>query len=79
MRNVKIITDSCADLNAEQLNKYGIAFAKMSTSCDGVESVATLTWTDEEAHEHYNKMRDGKRIITAQVSVEEFQRIFEEY
>lgn len=79
MRNVKIITDSCADLNAEQLNKYGIAFAKMSTSCDGVESVATLTWTDEEAHEHYNKMRDGKRIITAQVSVEEFGRIFEEY
>ena len=79
MRNVKIITDSCADLNAEQLNKYGIAFAKMSTSCDGVESVATLTWTDEEAHEHYNKMRDGKRIITAQVSVDEFGRIFEEY
>ena len=79
MRKVKIITDSCADLNAEQLNKYGIAFAKMSTSCDGVESVATLTWTEDEVHEHYNKMRDGKRIITAQVSVEEFQRIFEEY
>ena len=79
MRKVKVIADSCADLNVEQLNKYGIAFAKMSTSCDGVESVATLTWTDEEAHEHYNKMRDGKRIITAQVSVEEFGRIFEEY
>ena len=79
MRKVKVIADSCADLNVEQLNKYGIAFAKMSTSCDGVESVATLTWTDEEAHEHYNKMRDGKRIITAQVSVEEFQRVFEEY
>ena len=79
MRKVKVIADSCADLNAEQLNKYGIAFAKMSTSCDGVESVATLLWTDEEAHEHYNKMRDGKRIITAQVSVEEFNRVFEIY
>ena len=79
MRKVKVIADSCSDLNVEQLNRYGIAFAKMSTSCDGVESVATLTWTDEEAHEHYNKMRDGKRIITAQVSVEEFGRIFEEY
>jgi len=79
MRQVKIITDSCADLTAEQLNKYGIAFARMSTSCDGEESVATLTWTENEAHEHYNKMRDGKRIITAQVSVEEFQHIFEEY
>ena len=79
MRQVKIITDSCADLNAEQLERYGIAFARMSTSCDGAESVATLTWTEQEAHEHYNKMRDGKRIITAQVSVEEFRRIFEEY
>lgn len=79
MRKVKVITDSCADLNVEQLEKYDIAFAKMSTSCDGVESVASLTWTEDEAHEHYNKMREGKRIITAQVSVEEFQRIFEEY
>ena len=79
MKKVKIIVDSCADLNVEQLNKYNIDFAKMSTSCDGVESVATLTWTSEDAHAHYNKMREGKRIITAQVSVEEFQRIFEEY
>ena len=79
MRKVKVIADSCADLNVEQLNKYGIAFAKMSTSCDGVESVATLTWTEDEVHALYNKMRDGERIITAQVSVEEFGRIFEEY
>ena len=79
MRKVKVIADSCSDLNIEQLHKYDIDFAKMSTSCDGVESVATLTWTENEVHEHYNKMRDGKRIITAQVSVEEFQRVFEEY
>ena len=79
MRKVKIITDSCADLNAEQLQKYDIAFAKMSMSCDGVESVASLTWTEKDAHEHYNKMRDGKRIVTAQVSSPEFKRIFEEY
>ena len=79
MRKVKIITDSCADLNAEQLQRYDIAFAKMSTSCDGVESVASLTWTEKDAHEHYNKMRDGKRIVTAQVSSPEFKRIFEEY
>lgn len=79
MRKVKIVTDSCADLNAEQLQRYDIAFARMSTSCDGVESVASLTWTESEAHEHYDKMRDGKRILTAQVSAAEFGRIFEEY
>ena len=79
MRKVKIVTDSCADLNAEQLQKYDIAFARMSTSCDGVECVASLTWTESEAYEHYDKMRDGKRILTAQVSAAEFGRIFEEY
>jgi len=79
MRKVKVITDSCGDLTVEQLSKYDIDFAKMSTSCDGVESVATLTWTKDDVHAFYNKMRDGKRIITAQVSVEEFTRIFEKY
>jgi len=79
MRKVKIITDSCADLTAEQLSRYDIDYAKMSTVYNGVESPALLTWSDEEAHVLYNIMRDGNRITTAQVSVEEFQRIFYEY
>ena len=79
MRKVKIITDSCADLNAEQLTRYDIDYAKMSTVYNGVESPALLTWSEDEAHALYNIMRDGNRITTAQVSVEEFQRIFELY
>ena len=79
MRNVKIITDSCADLNVEQLSKYNIDYAEMSTVYKGVETPALLNWTDREVHELYNIMRDGNRITTAQVSVEEFQRIFEKY
>ena len=79
MRNVKIITDSCADLTAEQLSKYSIDYAKMSTVYKGVETPALLTWSEDEVHALYNIMRDGNRITTAQVSVEEFQRIFELY
>lgn len=79
MRKVKIITDSCADLNGEQLSKYGIDYAKMSTVFEGKETPAKLTWSAKEAHELYNIMRDGKRITTAQVSVEEFQIVFEKY
>ena len=45
MRKVKIITDSCADLSAEQLEKYDIDYARMSTIEDGKESPALLTWT----------------------------------
>ena len=79
MRKVKIITDSCADLTAEQLDKYNIDYARMSTVYEGKETLAELTWTPEEAHALYNLMREGKRITTAQVSVEEFNRIFEKY
>lgn len=50
MRKVKIITDSCADLSAEQLEKYDIDYARMSTIEDGKESPALLTWTPAEAH-----------------------------
>ena len=79
MRRVKIITDSCADLTAEQLDRYGIDYAKMSIVYEGVERPACLTWTAEEAHALYELMREGKRITTAQVSVEEFNRVFEHY
>ena len=79
MRKVKIITDSCADLTGELLEKYDIDYVKMSTVYDGVQSPALLTWTYEEAHALYNLIRDGKRITTAQVSVEEFTEVFTKY
>lgn len=79
MRKVKIITDSCADLNAEQLKKYNIDYAQMSTVEDGKESPALLTWSSEDAHRLYDTIRGGKRITTTQVSVEEFNRVFGRY
>jgi DegV family protein with EDD domain len=79
MRKVKIITDSCADLTAEQLEKYGIDYAKMSTVFEGEETPAMLTWSESDARALYEMMRDGKRITTAQTSAAEFGRIFEEY
>ena len=51
MRKVKIITDSCADLTGELLEKYDIDYVKMSTIFEGVETPALLTWSYEEAHE----------------------------
>lgn len=79
MRKVKIITDSCADLSGAQLEKYDIDYAKMSTIEDARESEALLTWTAEEAHDFYDRIRGGKRITTAQVSAPEFTRIFTKY
>ena len=79
MKKVKIITDSCSDLGGKLLEKYNIDYAKMATVEDGNQIPALVTWTEEEAHELYEKIRAGKRITTTQVPVEEFQRIFTQY
>ena len=79
MKKVKIITDSCADLNVDQLSRYDIDYGKMSTVYQGKETPADLTWSTNEAHELYEIMRAGNRVTTAQVSVEEFIRVFETY
>lgn len=79
MRKVKVITDSCSDLKAEMLEKYDIDYGRMSTIEDEKVSPALLTWSDEDAHLLYEKLRNGKRITTTQVPVEEFNRVFTKY
>ena len=79
MSKVKIITDSCSDLTVGQLEKYNIDYAKMTTVYNGTEAEACLSWTGGDVRNFYGIMRAGERITTAQVSVEEFRRVFEKY
>jgi len=79
MKSVKVITDSCSDLNVELLEKYNIDYAKMNTVYNGVVTPADLAWTAEEAHKLYQVMRDGNRVTTTQVPVEEYNAVFGKY
>lgn len=79
MRKVQIITDSCSDLTPELMERYHIAYAKMTTILEGKSSPADLAWTAEDAHNFYDIMREGKRITTTQVPPEEFDRVFRKY
>ena len=79
MNNIKIITDSCADLSTDLLEKYDIDYAKMNTVYKGKESPALLSWGDRTPKEFYDILRSGERISTTQVPVPEFKRIFKEY
>ncbi len=80
MRKVKVLTDSCADVDAHLLATYDMDYLAMSTvSADGVESPALLEWTPEEAHAFYDRIRNGERITTSQVSAAEFERGFSKY
>lgn len=79
MRPVRIITDSCSDLTPELMEKYGIDYGRMNTVYNGDVKVADLSWSAEEAHKFYDKIRGGDRITTTQVPVEEFDRVFRKY
>ena len=79
MRPVKIITDSCSDMSADLREKYDIDYAKMFTEYEGKETPASLDWEYYTPQELYKIMRDGNRVLTTQVPVQEFQRIFTKY
>lgn len=79
MKKIQIITDSCSDLTPELMTKYGVDYAKMNTVYEGKTSPADLAWSEEEVHALYGIMRNGGRVTTTQVPVEEFNRIFRKY
>ncbi len=79
MRKVQIITDSCSDLTPALMEQYGIDYAKMNTVFKGETAPADLSWTAQDVHKFYDTMRNGDRITTTQVPVEEFNRVFRKY
>ena len=79
MRPVKIITDSCADIGGDILEKYDIDYARMNTRYEGKETTASLTWEFYSPSELYGIMRKGDRVLTTQVPAEEFKRVFTMY
>ncbi|MBQ6236306.1 MAG: DegV family protein [Clostridia bacterium] len=79
MKKVQIITDSCSDLTPELMERYSIDYAQMNTVYEGKTAPADLSWTAQDVHKFYDIMRNGGRITTTQVPVEEFNRVFRKY
>lgn len=78
MSKIKVLTDSCSDLGKVIRDKYDIGYVRMKTVYEGKETEASLDWEYYSPKELYDLMRDGKRVLTTQVPVEEFQRVFGE-
>lgn len=76
MKKFVIVTDSCSDLSVELMQRFDIDYARMGFVVDGVEHYASLAWDEYSPKAFYDLMRNGKRITTTQVSVEEFRKVF---
>ncbi|MBO4572878.1 MAG: DegV family protein [Clostridia bacterium] len=77
MKDFVIITDSCADLDKALREKYDVSYVNMRFSYDDKDFPASLDWEALPYKEFYALMRDGKRIKTSQVPVEEYRKAFE--
>lgn len=76
MRSIRILTDSCADLGADIRAQYDIGYVKMNIVYNGEEKPATLDWDLYTPTELYDVLRNGGRITTTQVPVEEYTNAF---
>ena len=79
MRNFVILTDSSCDLDKSLRTKYNIEYLPMHLTIDGKNYDADLDWGDFSVKEFYDLMRKGKRVITAQISKNEYFVKFEEF
>ena len=77
MNDFVIFGDSTCDLDKNLREQYGIEYFSMLFSIDELEYSATLDWEFHSAKEHYDLMRNGKRVFTSQVPKESYREGFE--
>lgn len=76
MNDFVIFGDSTCDLDKNLREQYGIEYFSMLFSIDELEYSATLDWEFHSAKEHYDLMRNGKRVFTSQVPKESYREGF---
>lgn len=76
MENIRIFTDTNADLCKELRDKYNIEYFKMCTVHRGKVVPADMDWSNRTPKEYYDILRSGERVTTTQVPAEEFRARF---
>lgn len=79
MKNYAIVTDSGCDLDTDIRKKYDIEYLKMYINYDEKEFPASLDWEVYSPKELYDVMRNGTRVLTAQITVQDYVEAFEKY
>lgn len=79
MKKFVIVSDSCSDLNAELRKKYDIQYLCMRVIEDIVDRPADLDWQFMPAKTFYDKMREGTRFTTSQITASDYETAFEGY
>ncbi|ADO77358.1 DegV family protein [Halanaerobium praevalens] len=77
MSKVKIITDSCSDLPAAIIEKYGIEFLNIEVNID---NKIYYDRADLEPKDFYNLIKDQKQVPkTSRLTPDKFKNIYQKY
>ena len=71
MAKYQIFTDSSSDLTPELRKQHNLEYFYFGLVVDGVEYRADIDWKDYSAEEFYGWLKQGKKVKTTQVSLEE--------
>ena len=72
MREYMIMTDSCADLTAAEIQELGIFVLPLTYTLDGVTYVNNPDHSELDPEEFYRRLRAGSSCTTAAVNVGQF-------
>lgn len=76
MRDYVIITDSSCDLDAQFREPFGIRAVKMHYTLGETNYDSDLDWQNISPKQFYDTMREGAKVCSAQVNVEEYKAAF---
>lgn len=79
MSKIKIITDTCADLDKSLLDTYGVDIARMTVCVNGERFYVSPEHGGVPIKELYEAMRAGERVVAEPVSATEFEQVFTKY
>jgi len=79
MKKFVIVSDTCCDLDAKLRKEYDIEYIPMHYMYDDKDVLASLDWEYLSAPDFYNLMRNGTRVKTSQVNVEQYKEAFRKF
>ena len=79
MEKFAIITDSSSDLAKDLRDKYDVDLVCARCFIDGKEYESDPDWSNISMDDFYNRLRNGEKIRTSQISNVKCQEVFEKY
>lgn len=80
MKKIKLLTDTCSDINKEFRNEFDVDYFMHKIVVNGEEYPASLDWDRGLTYkEYFESLKKGANVKVSHILVPEFKALFEKY